>query len=167
MRGVVAVLFGILTIVTPEISLTALLIFFAAFVLLDGVFSVISAVRLRKNHSNWWYGLLRGLAGIVLAIFMVAWPGVTAVVLLYLIAAWLMLLGAVEMITAVRLRRETEGEIWILAAGLVTLAIGLAIALRPKAGVFALAWIIGLGVLVHGLILITHAWRVRRMQHQS
>ena len=161
-RGLVAVAFGILTLAAPRISLSALIVFFAVFVMVDGVFTVVTAIRSRKNHAYWGNALFKGVLAIVLAILVVAWPDVTAVVLLYFIAIWLMLLGLSETFGALRLRKEIEGETWLVVAGLVTFAIGLLLALRPSAGVAALGWLIGIGALVIGLTMVFHAWRIRR-----
>src|SRR5262245_11439403 len=113
-RGVAAILFGIGAFVWPGLTLAVLVLLFGAYALVDGVFAVVAGIAAYGQQERWWMMLLEGLAGIVIGILTFAWPGVTALVLLYFIAAWSIVTGAFEIAAAIRLRKEIEGE-WALA----------------------------------------------------
>src|SRR5215216_2831266 len=110
LRGVFAVLFGLAAFFWPAITLAALVLLFGAYALADGLFAVVAAITGADRQTRWWALLLEGIAGILAATATVLWPGLTALALLYLIAAWAILTGVLEIVAAVRLRREIEGE---------------------------------------------------------
>ena len=113
-RGIAAILFGILTFVWPGITVTALVFLFAAYALVDGVVSLAGAVRAAEAHDRWGALLLEGIVGIAAAIVTIVWPGLTAVSLVFVIAVWAIITGVAEIAAAVRLRRHIHGE-WLLA----------------------------------------------------
>lgn len=162
-RGLVAVIFGILALIWPGITLAVLVLFFGAYVLVDGIFAVISALTNRAGHNRWWLLLLEGLAGILAGVLTFLWPGITAFVLLFFIAAWAIVTGILELAAAVRLRKEITGE-WMLAlSGIASLIFAILIALFPGAGALAVVWLIGAYAIVFGILLIALALRVRSM----
>jgi uncharacterized membrane protein HdeD (DUF308 family) len=162
-RGLAAVVFGALALIWPGITLTVLVLFFGAYALVDGIFAVISAFNHRAGHDRWWVLLLEGLIGILAGILTFIWPGITAFVLLFFIAAWAILTGILEIVAAVRLRHEIADE-WLLAlAGVVSLIFGIIIALFPGAGALAVVWLIGAYAIVFGLLLIALAFRLRSL----
>src|SRR5262245_49767540 len=114
LRGVVAVLFGIAALTLPGVILWALVALFGAYALVDGIFALISAFRrdTRRNmrSERWWALLLEGVIGIVIGVLTFVWPKLTALGLVYMIAFWAVLTGALEVITAVRLRHAIRGE---------------------------------------------------------
>ena len=143
LRGLVAVLFGIMAFAWPGITLGALVLLYGAYVLVDGVFAVAAAISGRPGGMPWWALLMEGLAGIAVGIMTFAWPGITALVLLYLIAAWAIVTGIFEIVTAIHLRREVRGE-WMLAlSGVLSILFGLALVVNPGAGALAVVWLIG------------------------
>ncbi len=161
LRGIVAVIFGILTFLAPAISLAALVLAFGAYAFADGVLSIVSAVRRRGLHERWGLLLLEGVAGVAAGIVTFFWPGMTALVLLYLIAAWSLVTGALEIAAAIRLRKVIRHE-WLLAlAGIVSIAFGVLLALFPGPGALALTLWIGAYALVFGAIVIATSIRLR------
>src|SRR5438093_8928616 len=141
-RGVAAIVFGLLALVLPGITLFALVLLYAAYAFTDGVFAAVAAARNRR-HPRWWALALEGLLGIAAGIITVVWPAITAVALLVVIAAWAILTGAFEIAAAMRLRREMEGE-WLLAlSGALSLVFGLILVLRPAVGALAVVTVIG------------------------
>lgn len=116
LRGLFSIIFGVLALIWPQIAVEALVLLFAAFVLVDGVFALISAIDGRKEHRHWWLLLLEGVAGIAFAVVAIGWPRMTAVVLLLLIAGWAIATGILQIVTAILLRKELRGE-WLLVAG--------------------------------------------------
>ncbi len=110
LRGLAALVFGLLAFLWPGITLTVLVYWFGAYALWDGVFGIISAVRQRGEKKRWWALVLEGVVGIIAAIIAFLMPGLTALVVVYLIASWAMLTGIFEIISAIRLRKDIEKE---------------------------------------------------------
>jgi uncharacterized membrane protein HdeD (DUF308 family) len=151
LRGVFAVLFGIMSLVWPHLTVVTLVILFGAYSLADGIFALFAAMQKR---GQWWMLLLEGIAGIAAGIFAFARPGLTALALLYLIAAWAVVTGVLELIEAVKLRTMIEGEVFLTLAGIASIAFGVLLMMRPAAGALALVWLIGGYALVFGVLMI-------------
>jgi uncharacterized membrane protein HdeD (DUF308 family) len=163
LRGVLGIAFGIITFVAPAISLAALVLLFGAYAFADGVFAVASAVRRRGTTDRWWVLLLEGLVGIGAGLVTLFLPGITAIVLLYIIAGWAVATGILELVAAVRLRKEIEHE-WLLAlSGIASVVFGVLIALFPGAGALALVIWIGAYAFVFGALLVALGFRLRGM----
>lgn len=161
LRGVVAILFGVLTFLNPGLTLAALILFFGAYAFLDGIFIVASAISNRRGRPHWIVLLIGGLLGIAAGVVTFFMPGVTAVVLLLIIAAWAIVIGLDEIVAAIRLRKEITGE-WTLAlAGLLAVAFGVLIILRPGASALAMVLWIGAYAVVSGILLVALAFRLR------
>jgi uncharacterized membrane protein HdeD (DUF308 family) len=161
LRGVIWILFGIVVFVQPAISLVALTVLFGAFALADGIAAIVTAVSGRHEHENWWVLLLVGLAGIGVGLMTFLSPGLTALVLLFYIAAWAIVTGVLEIVAAVRLRKEIEGEFWLALAGVLSIAFGVMLIARPGAGALSVLWIIASFAIAFGVSLILLAFRVR------
>lgn len=160
-RGAIAILFGIFVFLWPGISLTALVLVFAAFAFADGVLAIVAGMRSLGRHGRWGTLLLEGLLGIAIAVVTVLWPAVTALALLLLIAAWAVVTGILEVAAAIRLRREIRGE-WLLAlAGVASIAFGVLLALNPGAGALAVLWLIAAYAVVFGVLLLALGLRLR------
>src|SRR5262249_36058957 len=104
-RGLIGILFGVVTFFEPGISLAALVLLFGAYAFADGIFAIVSAIRRHTGSEPWWLLTLEGIAGIAAGLMTLLWPGLTAVFLLYLIAAWALVTGAFEIAAAIRLRK--------------------------------------------------------------
>jgi uncharacterized membrane protein HdeD (DUF308 family) len=162
LRGVFAVLFGLLAFLMPRITLLTLVLLFGAYVLLDGIFDIVSAIRSPRHH---WALILEGVVGIVAGILTFVWPGITATVLLYLIALWAIFTGVLEIIAGIRLREASVGEIWLILMGVLSLLFGLFILIFPSAGALAVVFWIGAYALLFGFMLIALAFRLRGFRH--
>jgi uncharacterized membrane protein HdeD (DUF308 family) len=161
LRGVLAILFGIIAFVWPGITLLVLVLLFGAYALLDGVFSIVAAFSDRASKQRWWVLLLEGLLGIAAGIIAFLWPGMTAFALVYLIAAWAIITGVLEIAAAIRLRQEIEGE-WLLAlGGVASIIFGVLMVIWPGTGALALVWLIGAYAIVFGVLMIALAFRLR------
>jgi len=161
LRGLAAVVFGLLTLFDPRISLTALVLLWGAYAFVDGIFAIVSAVRDRRQEPHWVSLLVTGIAGVVAGLLTFFVPGITALVLLYFIAAWALITGIAEIVAAVRLRKVITGE-WMLAlAGLLSVIFGVFLFAFPGAGALTVVLWIGAYALVLGIVLLVLAFRLR------
>lgn len=167
LRGLFGLLFGILAFMWPGITLQVLVLLFGAYALVDGIFAIIAALAGRTEGIPWWALLLEGIVGIGAGIVTLFWPGITAFVLLIMIAAWAIVTGIFEIAAAVRLRKEIEGE-WILAvSGVVSLLFGILLLVNPLAGALALVWMIAAYQIIFGILLIALGFKLRSLLHGS
>jgi uncharacterized membrane protein HdeD (DUF308 family) len=162
-RGVAGVLFGIATFFAPGISLAVLVLLFGAYALIDGVLAVISAVRRRGVSDRWWMLLLEGLVGIAAGIVTLVWPGITALALLYVIAAWALLTGAFEIAAAIRLRKIITGEWLLVLSGIASIGLGILLMIFPGPGALVMVLWIGAYAFVFGILLIALSLRLRSL----
>jgi uncharacterized membrane protein HdeD (DUF308 family) len=167
LRGALAVLFGLVAFIWPGITLGALVLLFGAYALVDGIFAFVAAFRAADRGRQWWPFVLEGLVGVAAGVIAVVWPGLTAVTLVYLIAAWAVITGLFEIVAAVRLRREIENEWLLVLAGVLSVLFGLAMFLFPGAGALALVWIIGGYAVVFGVLLIALGLQLRTWQSRG
>ena len=168
LRGVAAVLFGLIALVWPTITLLALVVLFGAYVLVDGLIALAVAAfggRGAMGRRGWL--VFEGITGIIMGVLTFAWPDITTLVLLWFIAAWALVTGALEIVAAIRLRREIEGE-WLLGlGGALSVLFGILLAIWPATGALALVIIIGAYAIVFGVVLVGLALRLRRLQRET
>ncbi len=162
LRGLVAVLFGLLTFFLPGITLVTLVLLFGAYALVDGVFNVIAFFRVASHQ---WALLIEGAIGILAGILTFAWPAITAIVLLYVIAFWAILTGVFEIVAGIRLRKVIANEWLLLVMGVLSFLFGLLILFAPGAGALAIVLWIGAYALVFGVFLLALAFRLRGHRH--
>ena len=161
LRGVVAVLFGIFAFVWPGKTLAAVVLVFGAFALADGILSLIAAFKVRDQGKPFWSLVIVGLLGIAAGAATFFWPGMTALVLVTFIGAWALVMGIFEIVAAIRLRKEIEGE-WLMGlSGLLSVLFGLFVLFQPGAGALALIWVIGGYALFFGCLLIVLAFKLK------
>jgi uncharacterized membrane protein HdeD (DUF308 family) len=164
LRGICAVLFGVLTFVWPGVTLVTLVLLYGAYALVDGVFALAAAVMGGAPAPRWWLAVV-GLLGIGAGLVTLFLPGMTALVLLYFIAFWAIAIGVMQIVGAIRLRKEIENEWWLLAAGVVSVLFGLLLIAQPGTGALALILTIGVFAVIEGIALIAFAFRLRRHSH--
>jgi uncharacterized membrane protein HdeD (DUF308 family) len=163
LRGVFAIAFGILAWVQPALTLAALVILFGAYSMADGILNVWTAVVGRKEHEHWWVLLLSGLVGIGIGFLTLFAPALTAFVLLFYIAIWAIATGVLQIVAAVRLRKEIEGEWLLILAGVASVGFGVLLMAQPAAGALALLWVIAGYALVFGVLLVVLAFKARSL----
>jgi uncharacterized membrane protein HdeD (DUF308 family) len=163
LRGVVAVLFGLLTWTMPGITLTALVLVFGIYVLADGVLGVWMAFGQRQENRFWWALLLWGLLGVLVGLMTFLTPGVTALVLLMYMAAWAVVTGVTQIIGAIRLRKEIQNE-WLLGlSGLISVLFGVLLFMRPGEGALAVVWLIGTYAVIFGVLMVLLSFKLRKL----
>ena len=164
LRGLAAILFGILAFAWPGITLFVLILFFGAYMLVDGIFAIVAAVRVAREEARWWLLLLEGILGVVVGLVTFFWPGLTALALLYLIAAWAIVTGIMEIVEAIRLRQEIVGEWALILGGALSVLFGVLLVVIPaRAGLLSLTWLIGIYAVAFGVLLVILAFRVRNV----
>jgi uncharacterized membrane protein HdeD (DUF308 family) len=161
-RGLAAIAFGILTFAKPSISLLALVILWGAYAIVDGVFSIVLSIRGARIVPGWGWFLAEGLVSIAAGAVTFLWPGITALVLLFVIAAWAVLTGIAEIATAVQLRRHVRGEWRLAASGVLSIVFGVLLAMRPGPGALAVTWLIGVYAVLFGALLVALGFQLHR-----
>jgi uncharacterized membrane protein HdeD (DUF308 family) len=160
-RGLVAILFGIFTFFWPGITLTLLALLFGAYVLVDGIFNIVSAIRGGRAEERWWVLLLEGLVSLGAAAITFLWPGITILALVYVVAAWAIITGFLEFAAAIRLRKYISHE-WVLAlAGIASIVFGFLLIFWPFTGAIVLTWWIGAYALAFGALMLALSFRLR------
>jgi uncharacterized membrane protein HdeD (DUF308 family) len=163
-RGIAAILFGVLAFVWPGLTLVVLVALFAAYAFVDGIALLVSLIRgdpQARRHA-WSVGIM-GALGVVAGIVAFVLPGLTALSLLYVVAFWSVALGVFQVIAAIRLRREIEGELWMAIGGVLAIAFGIYLVALPGAGLLSLIWLVGLWAVVFGISSLVLAWRLREL----
>lgn len=160
-RGIAAIVFGVLAFVWPLLTLVTLVLFYGAFMVVDGIVAIVAAIKGFNPKARWWL-LLAGVCGVAAGLLTFFMPGVTALVLLVIIAAAAIIGGVFQIIGAIALRKEIEGEWLLILGGVISVAFGIALLAQPAAGALALVWLIAAYSIVLGLIFIALAFRLRK-----
>ncbi len=161
-RGVAAIIFGILAFAWPGETLAVLVLFFAAYLLVDGVALLVSLVRgdpAARRHA-WAVGIM-GVLGVVAGVVAFVYPDITALTLLYIAAFWSIVLGAFQIVAAIRVRRDIPGELWMIAGGVIAVLFGLYLVVLPGAGLLSLVWLVGIWAVLFGVSSLMFAWTLR------
>ena len=161
LRGIAAIIFGVLTFVWPGITLLTLVLLYGAYALVDGVLAILAAITGDAPAPRWWLAIV-GLLGILVGILTLAWPGITALVLLLFIAGWAIATGILQIVGAVRLRKEIDNEWLLIASGVLSVIFGLILVVQPGAGALALLYVIGFYAVLYGILLVGLSLRLRR-----
>ena len=160
-KGIFAISIGIFAWGWPVPTLWVLVILFGIFSLVDGIFTIVLSSTSRKFIKNWGWSLAAGLAGTTIGFLILFWPVMTALMLLYFIAAWIMIMGILHIANAIRQRKETLWG-WPLAIGIMSIVFSIVLFASPLAGAIALLWIWGIFAIVYGVLMCIKAYRTRR-----
>lgn len=164
LRGLLGILLGIVAFFMPVATLLALVYLFGAYAFFGGVLNLVAAWRQTKPQKPWWTLLLSGIAGIGAAVISFVLPGITALALVYVVSAWAILTGGLEIAAAVRLRKEIEGE-WLMAlSGILSVGLGFLLALFPDGGAIGLVWYLGAYAIALGILMVALSWRLHTRQ---
>ena len=160
-RGLLGILIGIMTFLWPAITIAALVILFGVYALIDGAFNLVGAANAAQAHERWGILIFSGIIGIIAGLITFFWPAITAFALIYLIAAWAVITGILEVVAAVKLRQQIQHE-WLLAlSGAASLIFGLLIAFAPIAGAVVIALWVGIYAFLSGIIYVALAFKLR------
>ncbi len=165
LRGIAAIVFGVLAIAWPAATVTALVIWFAVFALIDGLAALYHAITNRNEMEYWWWLLLEGIFGVLFGVLVLARPGISTVVLGVVLvmwfAAWAIISGAMRVVMAFRLRKEIEGEFWLGLSGVLSILFGVILMTRPEAGVLFLLYLLAFWAIAVGVVMVIFAFRVK------
>ncbi|MFZ5623581.1 MAG: HdeD family acid-resistance protein [Gemmatimonadota bacterium] len=161
LRGLAAILLGIIAFMLPGPTLTALVILFGVYALADGVFALVTAVRGVRRRERWGAMLAHALVSLTAGVIALVWPAIGTLSPVYLVAAWALLTGIFQIAMAVRLRRVILGEWLLILTGVLSLMLAVLLLLFPSAGATAIVWWLGAYALVHGAIVLAVAFRIR------
>ena len=166
-RGLVAVLFGILAITWPDRILEFIVTLLGIFVLVVGIFATVGALMHRAASKRWMLVLIPGLIGIIIGIITIVWPAVFTVIIFYLIAIWALVHGIMEIHNALKLRKDVQGEWMPILVGVVSVIFGLVLLVKPLTAGAVVTWVVGLCVLVLGVLWLILAFRARGWQQTT
>lgn len=161
LRGLFAIIFGLIAIALPHIALLAFIYVFGAYSLVDGIVAVIVALKERSSLRRWGWNLFEGILSIFAGLVAFTLPGLTALVLLYLVAVWAIVTGALEIFAAFAIREFISREWTLLLAGLISLMFGFLLIIHPGAGLLSLLWLVGLYSIIFGILFILRAFHLR------
>jgi uncharacterized membrane protein HdeD (DUF308 family) len=160
LRGVVGILFGIIALVMPGATMLSLVLVFAAYMLVDGVLAIVSAVRAARHREKWGWLILEGAVNIVTAVLAVLLPGLTVVAFVLLVAFWALLSGGLMLGAAFRLKAD-HGRGWLIFGGIVSIIYGALLVIAPLIGAIVLTWWLGAYALIFGIALLILAFKLR------
>jgi uncharacterized membrane protein HdeD (DUF308 family) len=162
LRGVLAILFGLVVLFTPGSALLALVLVFGVYAVLDGVTAVVAGIRHRADDNHWGWHVVQGVISVIAGVVAFAWPGVTVLAILFVIAFWSIVGGIAEISESITMRRSGSSTWgWVLAAGILSIAFGVLLVVRPGVGLVTLLWISGIWALVFGIVVVVWAFRLR------
>src|SRR5438067_7448090 len=152
-RGIAAILFGILTFVWPNLTLSVLVLLFGVFAVISGITAVVAAVR-NRDEQGWGLLLFEGILGILAGVVALVWPGITALAFLYLLAAWAIITGILEVVAPLSFPMRGGRALLMVLAGLASIVFGIIIAAQPASGLLAVVWLIGVYAIVFGVMYV-------------
>jgi uncharacterized membrane protein HdeD (DUF308 family) len=164
LRGLCAIVFGVLTFIWPRVTLLTLVLLYGGFALVDGAAAVLAAIKGGEMTPRWWLAIL-GALSIAAGILTLYWPGLTALVLLLFIAFWAIATGIAQIIGGIRLRKEIDGEWLLIIGGVLSVLFGLLLLARPGVGALAMIFAIGAYAIVGGVLTVAFSLRLRRHAH--
>jgi uncharacterized membrane protein HdeD (DUF308 family) len=165
LRGIAAIVFGVLAFVWPGLTLVTLILFYGAFALVDGVIALVAAFTGGAKPLPTWWLVIVGLLGIAAGIATFAMPGITAIVLILFMGGWALAHGILEIIGAIRLRKEIDNEWMLILSGVVSVLFGLIVLIAPGAGALGLVWAIAAYSIVFGISFVALSLRLRNHRH--
>lgn len=160
-RGIVGIVGGVLAFLWPGLTIAVLVGIFALYALIDGVTNLILGAARSQRYGRSWALILEGLVGVAAGVLTLFWPGITALALVWFIAAWAVVTGVFEIAAAIRLRRVLTGEWLLMLSGILSIVFGGLVFAFPSAGAVGIAWALGAYASVTGVILVALGIRLR------
>ena len=161
LRGIAAIIFGVLTFAWPGATIAVLVIFFSVYAFIDGILAIISAIRAAGHHRRWGAFAIEGIVGILIGLFAFFTPIRAAALFVSILAAWAIITGILEIVAAIRLRRHIPGEWSLILTGALSILFGILVFFAPLAGAVALVWIIAVYAILFGILWLSLGFRLR------
>ncbi|MDB5367905.1 MAG: hypothetical protein JWM77_3832 [Rhodospirillales bacterium] len=165
LRGVLGILFGLLCLFMPGPTMLSLVLVFAAYMLVDGIFAIVSAIRAATRRRRWGWLAFEGVTSVIAGLIALLWPGLTLIAFIVLMAVWAILSGAL-MVGAATVVSATHGRWWMVAAGIISVIYGVLLLIAPLIGALVLTWWLGGYALFFGGALLVLAFRLRSHRHE-
>ncbi|MEG6508564.1 HdeD family acid-resistance protein [Methyloligella sp. 2.7D] len=159
LRGLFGIAFGLICILVPSAAILTLVLLFAAYMLVDGVFAIVSGIQKAQHGERWGLLILEGVVDIAAGAIAFLWPGLTALVFVYLIAFWAVLSGFLMLAAAFSLTLE-HGRWWLALGGIASIIFGIVLLVAPLVGAVVLTWWVGAYALIFGAILLVLAFQL-------
>ncbi|MCZ4077180.1 HdeD family acid-resistance protein [Rhodococcus sp. H36-A4] len=168
-RGIVAIVFGIVALAWPDVTVWALVVVFGAYAIVDGVSAIVRAARSRKVESGWVWWMLGGFVSLAAGIVALVWPNITAIAVVFVIGIWAILGGILEIAGSLRLRRLDGATHWVglMIAGVLELLFGLILVFFPGSGILGIVWLVGVFALLFGIAFVVSAFQLRSMAKKA
>jgi len=161
LRGILGIVFGLIALFLPGVTILSIVLVFSAYMLVDGAFSVAGAIRSRNKNEQWGWLLLNGVVSIITAVLAYLWPVITALAFVLLIAVWSIIGGAVQLAAGFRMNREERGRGWLIFGGILSILFGALLVISPLLGAIVLTWWLGAYILVSSILLLIIAFSVK------
>ena len=166
LRGILGIIFGLIALIFPGPTMLSLVLLFSAYMLVDGIFAIVSAVRaIRRKEDRWGLLIFEGLLNIAVGILAFLWPGITVIAFVILVAAWAIVSGGLMTAAGFRLNVD-HGRWWLILGGLLSIAFGVLLVIAPLIGAVVLTWWIGAYAIAFGVALIIFSFKLRSRQHE-
>ena len=167
LRGIIAIIFGILVVAWPIGSIFTLVIFFGVFALVDGIFLIIFGAIHKSSWGNRAWLIFSGVVGIAAGVVTFAWPALTAVGLLIVIAFWAVITGIAEVVYAFVLHTNAANKVLLALGGVFSIIFGIFLFVRPALGALAVVWLIGLFAVMAGMYHIGFGINLKALEHKT
>jgi uncharacterized membrane protein HdeD (DUF308 family) len=163
-RGIAAIVFGVIAFTHPVVDIATLVLFFGAWVVIDGIFRIVGAIKHRGSDPDWAWQLVIGTVGIVIGLLTFHAPQDTALALVIYIAAWVLVIGVSEIVMAVKLRHKIKGEWFLILMGLASIIFAILLLWNPVIGAAAVIWLIAWYAVVLGILAIFFGFRLKNLR---
>lgn len=160
-RGIIAVIFGIVALVWPDVTVKVLIVVVGIFWIIDGIVSAIRAIQARKVVMSWVWWLAGALVSVIAGVVLFVWPDLTALAFAYLMGFWAILVGILEIIGSFQVMANGGQWIGSMVAGALALIFGLILVIWPGSGIIGLMWLVGIFAIAFGVLFIVGAFQVR------
>jgi uncharacterized membrane protein HdeD (DUF308 family) len=165
-RGVLGIAVGVIAFILPGATMLALVLLLAAYMLVDGVFAIVSAIRAARRNEQWGWLILEGLVDLGAGALAILWPGITVLAFVLLVAAWALISGSFMLIAAFRLNVD-HGRWWLVLGGAASVIYGVLLIVAPLIGALVLTWWFGAYALVFGITLLVLAFRLKARHDET
>ncbi len=162
LKGILLIIFGLFAFFSTTITAATLALYFAILIIIDGVFTIVAAIRSWQDEEDHWLILAEGILSLIIGTLLFLSPGLTLLIVSFTIAFWFIFIGISRIAMAIQIRKEIEGEGWMILGGVLMVAFGCIIFARPALGYESLTWLIGMFCFLAGIVILMVSFRIRK-----